>query len=146
LHLVARESVVTVLQRLEGSAYRDGQLVCARVAVTIVAEAPSARHVLVRFNGGVDQRLRAELQRLAARRVAVATRLVELLDPVEIIGTDTHGRLLWRLVGRVERPAAQGWPPTDAEFWLRESTEPTTVPASACRGSSGDGLPRTCAR
>jgi hypothetical protein len=121
---------VTVLQRLEGSAYRDGQLVCARVAVTIVAEAPSARHVLVRFDDGVDQQLRAELQRVAARRGAVATRLAELLDPVEIVGRDSHGSLQWRLVGSVERPAARHWPPTGTEFWLRESTEPTTIPAS----------------
>jgi hypothetical protein len=123
-------SVMTVLQRLEGSAYRDGQLVCARVAVTVVADAPSARHVLVRFVDGVDQQLRGELQRLMARRDVLASRLAELLDPVEIVGRDSHGSLQWRLVGSVERPAARCWPPTDTDFWLRESTEPTTLPAS----------------
>jgi hypothetical protein len=121
---------VTVLQQLEGSAYRDGRLVCERVAVTVVADAPSARHVLVRFVDGVDQQLSGELQRLIARREVLATRLVELLDTVEIVGRDTHGALQWRLVGRVERPAGPRWPPTETEFWLRESSEPTTVPAS----------------
>ncbi|MGI9097087.1 MAG: hypothetical protein ACR2H2_01085 [Solirubrobacteraceae bacterium] len=65
---------MTVLQRLEGSAYRDGQLVCARAAVTVVADAPSARRVRVHFVEGVDQRLRDELERLLARRGAFATR------------------------------------------------------------------------
>jgi hypothetical protein len=118
---------VTVLQRLEGSAYRDGQLVCARAAVTIVADAPSARRVRVRFVDGVDQRLRDELERLLARRGAFATRLAERLDPVEIVGHDAYGGLEWRLVGRLERPAAQYWPPTDTEFWLRECSEPDAV-------------------
>jgi hypothetical protein len=121
---------VTVLQRLEGSAYRDGQLVCARVAVTVVADAPSARYVRVRFIDAVDQRLRRELQRLIARRGTLAARLGEMLDPVEIVGRDAHGGLQWRLVGRLERPAAQRWPPTDTEFWLRESTGPATRRAS----------------
>jgi len=121
---------VTVLQRLEGSAYRNGQLVCARVAVTVVANAPSARHVLVRFVDGVDQQLRGELQRLMARRGAFAARLVELLDPVEIVGRDARGSLQWRLVGHLERPAAQHRPPAETEFWLCESTEPTTLPAN----------------
>ena len=117
---------MTVLQRLEGSAYRDGRLVCARVAVTVVTDAPSARHVLVRFVDGVDQQLRGELQRLIARRGTFALRLAERLDPVEIVGRDAHGALRWRLVGRLERPTAPRWPPADSEFWLRESTEPTT--------------------
>jgi hypothetical protein len=121
---------VTVLQRLEGSAYRDGRLVCARVAVTVVADAPSARHVLVRFVGDVEQQLRDELQRLMTRRGAFAMRLAEKLDPVEVLGRDADGGLQWRLVGRLERPAAQYWPPTDTEFWLRESTERRARPAS----------------
>lgn len=121
---------MTVLRRLEGSAYRDGQLVCARVVVTVVADAPSARHVLVRFAGGVDQQLRDELQRLTARRGAFAMRLAERLDPVEVVGRDADGGLQWRLVGRLERPAAQHWPPTDTEFWLRESAERSAPPAS----------------
>lgn len=117
---------MTVLQRLEGSAYRDGRVVCARVAVTVVTDAPSARHVLVRFVDGVDRQLRGELQRLTARRGTFAIRLAERLDPVEIVGRDARGALQWRLVGRLERPTAHCWPPTDGEFWLRESTEPTT--------------------
>jgi hypothetical protein len=117
---------VTVLQRLEGSAYRDGRVVCARVAVTVVTDAPSARHVRVRFVDGVDRQLRGELYRLTARRGTFAIRLAERLDPVEIVGRDAHGALQWRLVGRLERPTAPRWPPTDSEFWLRESTEPTT--------------------
>jgi hypothetical protein len=115
---------MTVLQRLEGRAYRDGRLVCARVAVTVATDAPSARHLLVRFVDGVDQQLRGELQRLTARRGAFAVRLAERLDPLEIIGRDAHGLLQWRLVGRLERPAAPSWPPTDGDFWLREATEP----------------------
>jgi len=121
---------VTVLRRLEGSAYRDGRLVCERVVVTVVADAPSARHVLVRFVGGVDQQLRGELQRLMARRGAFALRLAEKLDPVEVVSRNAEGGLQWRLVGRLERAAAQYWPPTDTEFWLRESTERRAPPAS----------------
>jgi hypothetical protein len=121
---------VTVLRRLEGSAYRDGRLVCARVVVTVVADAPSARHVLVRFVGSIDQQLRGELQRLMARRGAFAMWLAEKLDPVEVVGRNAEGGLQWRLVGRLERPAAQYWPPTDTEFWLRESTERSAPPAS----------------
>jgi len=122
----SRGPVVTVLQRLEGSAYRDGGMVCPRVVVTVVTDAPSARHILVRFVDGVDQQLRGELQRLTARRGMFAIRLAERLDPIEIVGWDAHGVLLWRLVGRLERPTAPDWPPTNSEFWLRESTEPTT--------------------
>jgi hypothetical protein len=121
---------VTVLQRLEGSAYRDGRLVCERVVLTVVADAPTARHVLVRFAEGVDQQLRGELQRLMARRGAFAMRLAERLDPVEVVGRDADGGLQWRLVGRLERPAAQYWPPTDTEFWLRESGQRSAPPAS----------------
>lgn len=121
---------MTVLQRLEGSAYRDGRLVCARVTITVTTEAPSARHVLVRFAEGVDQQLRGELQRLMARRGAFAARLADQLDPVQIEGRDAAGDLRWRLTGRLERPAAQYWPPTDTEFWLRESNEPFTLAAS----------------
>jgi len=121
--------MLTVLQRLEGSAYRDGRPVCTRAAVTVVAAAPSARRVRVRFVDGVDQQLRGELQRLMARRGAFARRLAERLDPLEIVGWDAHDGLQWRLVGRLERPDAQYWPPTDAEFWLRESDEPA-VPGS----------------
>jgi hypothetical protein len=62
--------MVTVLQRLEGSAYRDGRLVCARAVVTVVADAPATRRVRVRFVEGVDQQLRGELERLMARRGA----------------------------------------------------------------------------
>ena len=121
---------MTVLQRLEGSAYRDGRLVCERVVLTVVADAPTARHVLVRFAEGVDQQLRGELQRLMARRGAFAMRLAERLDPVEVVGRDADGGLQWRLVGRLERPAAQYWPPTDTEFWLRESGQRSAPPAS----------------
>jgi len=133
---------VTVLQRLEGSAYRDGQLVCARAAVTVVADAPSARRVRVRFVEGVDQRLRDELERLMARRGAFATRLADRLDPIEIVGRDAYGGLEWRLVGRLERPAAEYWPPTDTEFWLRECTEPTIVRRSSPAEEPADGQAR----
>jgi hypothetical protein len=117
---------VTVLQRLEGSAYRDGRVVCTRVVVTVVTGAPSARHVLVRFVDGVDRQLRGELQQLTARRGTFATRLAERLDPVEIVGRDAHGALQWRLIGRLERHTAHRWPPADREFLLREAAEPTT--------------------
>jgi hypothetical protein len=117
---------VTVLQRLEGVAYRDGRVVCARVVVTVVTDAPSARHVLVRFVDGVDQQLCGELQRLTARRGTFAIRLAERLEPVEIVGRDTRGAVRWRLVGRLERATGHQWPPTDGEFWLRETSEPST--------------------
>jgi hypothetical protein len=117
---------VTLLQRMEGSAYRDGRLACSRVIVAVVTDAPSARHVLVRFADTVEQQLHGELQRLMARRGAFALRLAEQFDPVEIVGRDADGTLRWRLVGRLERPARRAWPPADTEFWLRECTEPTT--------------------
>ena len=122
---------MTVLQRLEGSAYRDGQLVCARAAVTVVADASSARRVRVRFVEGVDDRLRDELERLMARRGAFATRCAERLDPLEIVGRDADDGLQWRLVGRLEQPAAHYWPRTDTEFWLRECSEPGAVRRSS---------------
>lgn len=117
---------MTLLQRLEGSAYRDGRLVCEHVIVAVVTNAPSARHVLVRFVDTVDQQLRGELQRLIDRRGAFAVRLAERLDPIQIIGRNVHGTLQWQLVGRLERPAGQHSPPPETEFWLRECTEHTT--------------------
>lgn len=127
--------MLTVLERLEASAYREGEVVCARATVTVVAYAPAARRVRVRFVDGIDQQLRSELERLMARRGAFATRLAERLDPVELVGQD--GGLQWRLVGRLERSESQYWPPTDAEFWLRESPAGTNGrlrPASLWHG------------
>jgi hypothetical protein len=132
---------VTVLQRLEGSAYRDGRLACARVIVAVVTDAPSARHVLVRFVDTVDQQLCGELQRLMARRGAFAIRLAEQFDPVQIIGRDADGTLQWRLVGRLERPAGHSWRPVDAEFWLRECNEPTTHSGARPPGEPTDRRP-----
>jgi len=80
----------------------------------------------VRFVDTVDQQLRGELQRLVARRGGFAMRLAERLDPVQIVGRNADGTLQWRLVGRLERSAGHCWPPTDAQFWLRECDEPTT--------------------
>ena len=134
--------MLTVLQRLEASAYRNGRLVCTRVAVTVVADAPSARRVRVRFVEAVEQQLHSDLQRLTARRGAFATRMAERLDPVEIAGWDADAGREWRLVGRLERPTAQYWPPTDAEFWLRETTEPITVPRSRQANDPTDERPR----
>lgn len=138
------------VQRLGGSAYRDGRLVCARVAVTVMADALSPRLVGVRFAEGVEQRLRGELERLMERRGAFAARLAERLDPVEIVGWDADRGREWRLVGRLERPVALHRPLTETEFALREASEPAAVAGSSragvprtVAGSGGAGMPRT---
>lgn len=132
---------MTLLQQLAGSAYRDGRLMCAHVIVAVVTDAPSARHVLVRFADTVEQPLHSELQRLRARRGAFALRLAEQLRPLQIVGCDADGTPRWLLVGHLERPASRHKPSAQTEFWLRERSEPTTHSGPWPSGETTDHRP-----
>ena len=89
-------------------AYRDGQLVCGRVELTVTADlrlglAPRERRCLAaRFLERLDPALRSELSELVRRRGAAAGRAAERMRPVELVFDDRRaGRQ--RIVGRVSR-------------------------------------------
>jgi hypothetical protein len=93
-----------------GRAYRDGELVCARVHLIIGRDGRlglarhERRYVAARFLERLQPALRAELAELARRRGAAARRAAERMDPIEIVFTDR--RLgTQRIVGWVQPPA-----------------------------------------
>ena len=92
-----------------GRAYRDGEIVCARVHLTIGRDVRLglARHergyVVARFLERLHPTLHGELTALARSRGAAARRAAERMDPIEIVFDDKRlGRQ--RIVGRVQPP------------------------------------------
>jgi hypothetical protein len=90
-------------------AYRDGELVCGRVELTVSADfrlglAPHERRYLTaRFFERLDPVLRDELAELMRRRGAAARRAAERMAPVEVVFDDPRcGRQ--RIVGAVQPP------------------------------------------
>jgi hypothetical protein len=79
-----------------GRAYRNGQLVCARVQLTVGRDGrlgvtrSQRRYVVARFSERVHPALRAELAELARRRGAAARRAAERMDPIELVFDDRH--------------------------------------------------------
>jgi hypothetical protein len=108
-----------------GPAYRDGQLVCARVQLTVGRDGrlgltrAERRYVVARFSERVHPALRAELTALARRRGAAARRDAEGMAPIEVVFEDRHlGRQ--RIVGWVQPPQVRRGDLRDIEFGLRE--------------------------
>jgi hypothetical protein len=109
-----------------GRAYRDGQLVCGRVQLTVGRDdgrlgltRAERRYVVARFSERVHPALRAELTALARRRGAAARRVAEGMAPIEVVFEDRHlGRQ--RIVGWVQPPQLRRGDLRDIEFGLRE--------------------------
>jgi hypothetical protein len=105
-------------------AYRDGELVCGRVELTVTVDvrlglAPhERRHLAARFLERVHPALRTELAELVRRRGAAGRRAAERMQPVEIVFDDPrHGRQ--RLAGSVQPPQARRGELYEIEFGLR---------------------------
>jgi hypothetical protein len=106
-------------------AYRDGQLVCARVQLTVGRDGrlgltpAERRYVVARFSERLHPALRAELTELARRRGAAARRAADGMDPIEVVFDDRHlGRQ--RITGWVQPPRVRRGDLHDIEFGLRE--------------------------
>jgi hypothetical protein len=111
---------------MSGCAYRDEQLVCGCVQLTIGRDDDrlglarhERRYVVARFCDRVDPVLRAELRQLAHRRGTAARRVAETLQPIEIVVDDASGGRQ-RLVARLEPPQVRGRDLREIEFGLRE--------------------------
>jgi hypothetical protein len=107
------------------SAYRDGELVCGRVDLTVRRDsrlglAPRERHYLAAsFVERLAPAFRGELAQLVRRRGAAAQRVAEALEPIELVFDDP--RLgSQRIIGRVQPPQVRRGGLHDIEFGLRE--------------------------
>jgi hypothetical protein len=105
-------------------AYRDGELVCGRVELTVTADlrlglAPHERRCFTaRFLERLHPALHIELTELVRRRGAPARRGAERMQPVEIVFDDPRcGRQ--RIVGRVQPPHRRRGELYEIEFDLR---------------------------
>jgi hypothetical protein len=105
-------------------AYRDGELVCGRVELTVRADfrlglAPhERRYFAARFLEHPHPGLRSELTELVRRRGAAARRAAERMQPVEIVFEDPQGARQ-RVVGWVQPPQLRRGDLDDIEFALR---------------------------
>jgi hypothetical protein len=106
-------------------ACRDSEVVCGRVELTIGSDlrlglTAGERHVFtVRFLEGLESRLRAELTELVRRRGAVAWRVADRMEPIEIVFDDPL-RGLQRISGWVQPPQRRYGDLHDVQFGLRE--------------------------
>ena len=107
-------------------AYRDGEMVCGRVEVTVRADrrlglAPRERRCLtVGFLERLNPALCMELTELVRRRGAVARRAAERMQPVEIVFDDPRlGRQ--QIIGWVQPPQLRHGDLYEVEFGLREA-------------------------
>jgi hypothetical protein len=104
-----------------GRAYRNGEVVCDRVQVTIGRDGRlglaqhERRTVVARFLGPRPD-LRDELAAVARRRGAAARRAADRIAPIEFIDDKGH-----RIVGRVQPPQLRcARELREVEFGLRE--------------------------
>jgi hypothetical protein len=106
-------------------AYRDGELICGHVDLTIALDArlglaPRERRQLVaRFVERLAPAFRHELEQLVRRRGAGAKRIGDRLASIELV-FDAPQRHSQRLIGRVEPPQARRWELSENEFVIRE--------------------------
>ncbi|MGI9097936.1 MAG: hypothetical protein ACR2H2_05495 [Solirubrobacteraceae bacterium] len=106
-------------------AYRDGEVVCGRVELTVSADtrlglAPRERRCLTaRFLERLDPALRTELAELVRRRGAVGRRAAERMQPVEIIFDDPR-RGHHQITGYIQPPQLRHGDLHEIEFGLRE--------------------------
>lgn len=118
-------AVRVVEQRyLWGRAYRDGEVVCGRVQLTVGREArlgltqhEQRRYVVARFVERVDPHLRDELAAVARRRGAAARRAAERMAPVEVVFDNRRQRIVAAVLPPQRRA---GGPLPELEFHLRE--------------------------
>jgi hypothetical protein len=118
----ARDAYLVAREIRSARAYRDGQLVCSRVSVTVTSDdrlgfAPRERRRVIgaRFTERVDANLRGELAAVVRRRGAAARRAAERIAPIEVV--DDEGR---RIIGRLEPPRSHHGDLCDIEFAVRE--------------------------
>jgi hypothetical protein len=108
-----------------GRAYRDGELVCARVHVTIGHDdrlgltRHERRDVRARFQERIDRTLRSELIALVRRRGAAARRIAEALDTIELVLDEPDGERQ-RIIGQLQPPQVRHGRLRDIEFGLHE--------------------------
>jgi hypothetical protein len=106
-------------------AYRDGQLICGRVDLTISLDARlglaprERRRLVVRFVERVAPAFRRELEQLVRRRGAGAARIGDRIESIELVFDDPQ-RDSQRLVGRLEPPQWRRWELSENEFVIRE--------------------------
>lgn len=108
-----------------GRAYRDGQVVCGRVHVTVGRDGRlglaghERRYVTARFLERVHPALRGELVELVRRRGAAARRVAATLPPIELVFDDPRlGRQ--RIIGWVQPPQLRCGELREIEFGVRE--------------------------
>jgi hypothetical protein len=105
-------------------AYRDGELVCGRVELTVRADfrlgltPHERRYLAARFLERPHPGLRSELAELVRRRGAAARRAAERMQPVEIVFDDPQGGRQ-RVVGWVQPPQLRRGELNEIEFGLR---------------------------
>jgi hypothetical protein len=105
-------------------AYRNGELVCGRVELTVTADlrlglAPhERRRFTTRFQERLHPALHVELNELVRRRGAAATRAAERMQPVEIVFDDPR-RGHQRIAGAVQPPQRRRGELYEIEFDLR---------------------------
>jgi len=108
-----------------GRAYRDGEIVCARVQLTIGRDGGlglarhERRYVVARFLERLHPTLHGELAELSRRRGAAARRAAERMDPIEVVFDDERlGRQ--RITAWVQPPQIRCRELREIEFGLRE--------------------------
>lgn len=108
-----------------GRAFRRGELVCGRVALTMVRDdrlglAQRERsYLLARFQADLDAALRDELRLLVRRRGAAARRIADTLEPLELVFDGSDGRE-HRIVASIQPPVERSGELHMIEFGLRE--------------------------
>jgi hypothetical protein len=106
-------------------AYRDGELICGRVDLTIRPDARlglaprERRQLLARFVERLAPAFRHELEQLARRRGAAAARIGDRIASIELVFDDPQPGSQ-RLVGRLEPPQARHWDLSENQFVIRE--------------------------
>lgn len=106
-------------------AYRDGELICGRVDLTIALDARlglaprERRQLIARFVERLAPAFRRELEQLTRRRGAGARRLGDRLDSIELVFDDPQ-REGHRLKARIEPPQWRRWELSENEFVIRE--------------------------
>jgi hypothetical protein len=106
-------------------AYRDGELICGRVDLTISLDARlglaprERRQLIARFVDRLAPTFRHELEQLVRRRGAGAMRIGDRIESIELVFDDPQ-RNGQSLVARIEPPQARRWELTENEFVIRE--------------------------
>jgi hypothetical protein len=114
-----------VAQRRWGRAYRNGEMVCDRVEITIGRDdrlgltRRERRYVLARFQERLEGGLRTELTRLVRRRGAAARRVADGLETIELM-VDGAGEEPERIIGCLLPPQVHHGRLRDIAFGLRE--------------------------